>query len=153
MANLRDIRRRIKSVKSTSQITKAMELVAAAKMKKAQDQALAGRGYADKLNKVLVNLKDNTNEDSHPLLAQREGGKELMFVISTQRGLCGGLNTNLLKKVRATASDGAVPPSPGVARLLQPGHRVPGAPYRGAPHRPALPQDGRDVRACYARSA
>ncbi|MEO1832794.1 MAG: F0F1 ATP synthase subunit gamma, partial [Akkermansiaceae bacterium] len=76
MANLRDIRRRIKSVKSTSQITKAMELVAAAKMKKAQDQALAGRGYADKLNKVLVNLKDNTNEDSHPLLAQREGGKE-----------------------------------------------------------------------------
>jgi F-type H+-transporting ATPase subunit gamma len=54
MANLRDIRRRIKSVKSTSQITKAMELVAAAKMKKAQDQALAGRGYADKLNKVLV---------------------------------------------------------------------------------------------------
>ena len=107
MANLRDIRRRIKSVKSTSQITKAMELVAAAKMKKAQDQALAGRGYADKLNKVLVNLKDNTNEDSHPLLAQREGGKELMFVISTQRGLCGGLNTNLLKKVRAAASDGA----------------------------------------------
>ena len=107
MANLRDIRRRIKSVKSTSQITKAMELVAAAKMKKAQDQALAGRGYADKLNNVLVNLKDNTNEDSHPLLAQREGGKELIFVISTQRGLCGGLNTNLLKKVRATAADGA----------------------------------------------
>ena len=107
MANLRDIRRRIKSVKSTSQITKAMELVAAAKMKKAQDQELAGRGYADKLNKVLVNLKDNTNEDSNPLLAQREGGKELMFVISTQRGLCGGLNTNLLKKVRSTAAYGA----------------------------------------------
>ncbi|MDB4332811.1 F0F1 ATP synthase subunit gamma, partial [Akkermansiaceae bacterium] len=59
MANLRDIRRRIKSVKSTAQITKAMELVAAAKMKKAQNQALAGRDYADKLNKVLVNLKEN----------------------------------------------------------------------------------------------
>ena len=57
MANLRDIRRRIKSVKSTSQITKAMELVSAAKMKKAQNQALAGRDYADRLNKVLVNLK------------------------------------------------------------------------------------------------
>jgi len=104
MANLRDIRRRIKSVKSTAQITKAMELVAAAKMKKAQDQAIAGRGYADKLNKVLVNLKANTEEESHPLLAKREGSKELMLVISTGRGLCGGLNTNLFKKVRANAS-------------------------------------------------
>ncbi len=106
MANLRDIRRRIKSVKSTSQITKAMELVSAAKMKKAQDQALAGRDYADKLNKVLVNLKANTDEESHPLLGQREGGKELMLVISTSRGLCGGLNTNLLKKVRLEESEG-----------------------------------------------
>lgn len=106
MANLRDIRRRIKSVKSTSQITKAMELVSAAKMKKAQDQAIAGRDYADKLNKVLVNLKANTNEESHPLLAQREGGKELMLVISTDRGLCGGLNTNLLKEVRIQESEG-----------------------------------------------
>ncbi len=106
MANLRDIRRRIKSVKSTSQITKAMELVSAAKMKKAQDQALAGRDYADKLNKVLVNLKANTDEESHPLLSQREGTKELMLVISTGRGLCGGLNTNLLKKVRSEESEG-----------------------------------------------
>lgn len=104
MANLRDIRRRIKSVKSTAQITKAMELVAAAKMKKAQNQALAGRGYADKLNKVLVNLKANTEEESHPLLAKREGTKELMLVISTSRGLCGGLNTNLYKKVIASSS-------------------------------------------------
>ena len=104
MANLRDIRRRIKSVKSTAQITKAMELVAAAKMKKAQNQALAGRGYADKLNKVLVNLKANTEEESHPLLAKREGTKELMLVISTNLGLCGGLNTNLYKKVIASSS-------------------------------------------------
>ncbi|MEN8736993.1 MAG: ATP synthase F1 subunit gamma [Akkermansiaceae bacterium] len=105
MANLRDIRRRIKSVKSTSQITKAMELVSAAKMKKAQDQALAGRDYADKLNKVLINLKANTEEESHPLLAKREGGKELLLVISTGRGLCGGLNTNLYKEVIKHASD------------------------------------------------
>lgn len=105
MANLRDIRRRIKSVKSTSQITKAMELVAAAKMKKAQNQALAGRDYADKLNKVLVNLKENTEEESHPLLAKREGSKELMLVISTGRGLCGGLNTNLYKKVLSEAAE------------------------------------------------
>lgn len=107
MANLRDIRRRIKSVKNTSQITKAMELVSAAKMKKAQNQALAGREYADQLNHVLTNLKNNTEEESHPLLATREGGKELMLVISTDKGLCGGLNTNLLKKVRATVGENA----------------------------------------------
>lgn len=106
MANLRDIRRRIKSVKSTSQITKAMELVAAAKMKKAQDQAMAGRDYADKLNTVLVNLKATADEESHPLLGKPEGERELILVISTQRGLCGGLNANLLKKVRQSASKG-----------------------------------------------
>lgn len=107
MANLRDIRRRIKSVKNTTQITRAMQLVAAAKMKKAQDQALAGRDYADLLNQVLVNLKENVDEDAHPLLEKREGGKELVLVISTDKGLCGPLNTNLLKKVRLQASEGA----------------------------------------------
>lgn len=105
MANLRDIRRRIKSVKNTSQITKAMQLVAAAKMKKAQDQAVAGRDYADRLNQVLVNLKDNISEDDHKLLQTPKGKKELMLVISTDKGLCGGLNTNLLKKVRLEMGD------------------------------------------------
>jgi len=100
MANLRDIRRRIKSVKNTAQITRAMQLVAAAKMKKAQDQALAGREYADQLNQVLTNLKENVDEESHALLEKREGDKTLILVISTDKGLCGGLNTNLLKKVR-----------------------------------------------------
>lgn len=107
MANLRDIRRRIKSVKNTSQITKAMQLVAAAKMKKAQDQAIAGRDYADRLNQVLVNLKDNICEDDHALLKAPSGKKELILVISTDKGLCGGLNTNLLKKVRAEMSENA----------------------------------------------
>jgi F-type H+-transporting ATPase subunit gamma len=101
MANLRDIRRRIKSVKNTAQITRAMQLVAAAKMKKAQDQAVAGRDYADRLNKVLVNLKENMGEGAHPLLETREEGKHLVLVISTDKGLCGALNTNLGKKVRA----------------------------------------------------
>lgn len=100
MANLRDIRRRIKSVKNTAQITRAMQLVAAAKMKKAQDQALAGREYSDQLNQVLVNLKQNVDEESHPLLEKREGEKTLTLVISTDKGLCGGLNANLLKLVR-----------------------------------------------------
>lgn len=107
MANLRDIRRRIKSVKNTAQITRAMQLVAAAKMKKAQDQALAGRDYADLLNQVLVNLKENVGEEAHPLLQAREGGKELVLVISTDKGLCGALNTNLGKKIRAEVSKDA----------------------------------------------
>jgi len=99
MANLRDIRRRIKSVKNTAQITKAMQLVAASKMKKAQDQATSGRPYADLMNKVLVNLKEQTDEESHPLLEEREGGKELVVLITTDKGLCGPLNTNLLRLV------------------------------------------------------
>ena len=107
MANLRDIRRRIKSVKNTAQITRAMQLVAAAKMKKAQDQALAGRDYADLLNQVLVNLKENVGEEAHPLLQAREGGKELVLVISTDKGLCGALNPNLGKKIRAEVSKDA----------------------------------------------
>lgn len=105
MANLRDIRRRIKSVKNTAQITRAMELVAAAKMKKAQNQALAGRGYADELNKVLVNLKENVDENAHPLLEKREGNRTLTLVISTDKGLCGGLNANLLKVVNKDHAD------------------------------------------------
>lgn len=84
-----------------------MQLVAAAKMKKAQDQAVAGRDYADQLNKVLVNLKNNTAEGAHPLLEVREEGKELVLVISTDKGLCGGLNTNLSKRVRTDVSSEA----------------------------------------------
>src|SRR5690606_12914765 len=62
---------------------------------------IAGRDYADLLNQVLVNLKENVEEEAHPLLEQREGGKELVLVISTDKGLCGALNTNLGKKIRA----------------------------------------------------
>lgn len=107
MANLRDIRRRIKSVKSTAQITRAMQLVAAAKMKKAQDQAMAGRAYADQLNRVLANLKENAGDDSHPLLQARDGKRELVLVVSTDKGLCGALNTNLFRKLRSEVADDA----------------------------------------------
>ena len=72
MANLRDIRRRIKSVKNTAQITRAMQLVAAAKMKKAQDQALAGRDYAEQLTQVLFDIRKNFTEESHPFLVHRK---------------------------------------------------------------------------------
>ena len=86
MANLRDIRRRIKSVKSTSQITKAMQLVAAAKMKKAQDQALAGRQLRGRAEQGAYQPQGRTSmSDAHPLLEKREGGKTLMLVISTRQ--------------------------------------------------------------------
>jgi F-type H+-transporting ATPase subunit gamma len=107
MANLRDIRRRIKSVKNTAQITKAMQLVAASKMKKAQDQAVAGRSYADLLNKVLVNLKEYTGEEDHPLLKEQDGSRELVILVTTDKGLCGPLNTNLLRLVMDQVSKDA----------------------------------------------
>lgn len=108
MANLRDIRRRIKSVKNTAQITRAMQLVAAAKMKKAQDQAMAGRDYSSQLNAVLSDISAKfSDEVSHPLLEVRDGDRELIFIVSTDKGLCGPLNTNLARKMRAETSPGA----------------------------------------------
>lgn len=104
MANLRDIRRRIKSVKNTAQITRAMQLVAAAKMKKAQDQALAGRDYSRQLNGVLQDISEGYSDATHPLLEKREGTRELVLIISTDKGLCGPINTNLAKIVRKDTS-------------------------------------------------
>jgi F-type H+-transporting ATPase subunit gamma len=97
-ANTRDIRRRIKSIKNTAQITKAMQMVAASKMRKAQAAAVAGRPYADLMNRVLVSLSRRTNPELSPLLEVREVKKELLLVVSTDKGLCGGLNTNLLRE-------------------------------------------------------
>jgi F-type H+-transporting ATPase subunit gamma len=94
----RDIRRRIKSVKNTAQITKAMQMVAASKMRKAQQNALAGHPYAALLNRVLVSLHDRVNPQLHPLLEERPVNKELVLVLSTDKGLCGALNTNLLRE-------------------------------------------------------
>ncbi|MEO8350513.1 MAG: ATP synthase F1 subunit gamma [Chthoniobacteraceae bacterium] len=99
-ANTRDIRRRIKSVKNTSQITKAMQMVAAAKMRRAQNSALAGRPYADLLRKVLASVASRMQESTHALLETRsEIKKELVLVVATDKGLCGALNTNLLREV------------------------------------------------------
>ena len=97
MPSTRDIRRRIKSVKNTAQITKAMQLVAAAKMKKAQDQAANGRAYAELMNKVLVSLRENAEEGVHPFFAEGAGSKTLVLLIASDKGLCGALNTNLFK--------------------------------------------------------
>lgn len=107
MANLRDIRRRIKSVKNTAQITKAMQLVAASKMKRAQDQATAGRPSADLLNRVLNHLKEHTTPEDHPLLNAKGTGNDLVILVTTDKGLCGPLNTNLLRLIATKVSKDA----------------------------------------------
>src|SRR5205809_3008857 len=99
MANTQDIRRRIKSIRNTAQITKAMQMVAASKMRKAQQHALAGRPYASLMNKVLVSLQKRTDPTLHPLLEVREVKKELVLILSTDKGLAGALNTNLFREV------------------------------------------------------
>ncbi len=100
MASLRDIKRRIKSVRNTSQITKAMQMVASAKMRRAQELALKGRTYMSALANVLKHLQDTLTEGiSSPLMEMREKGKKLIIVVSTDRGLCGGLNANLFKEI------------------------------------------------------
>src|SRR5437016_11935155 len=98
MANTQDIRRRIKSIRNTAQITKAMQMVAASKMRKAQQHAVAGRPYAALMNKVLVALQKRTDPRLHPLLEVREVKKELVLIISTDKGLAGSLNTNLFRE-------------------------------------------------------
>jgi F-type H+-transporting ATPase subunit gamma len=98
VANTKDIRRRIKSIRNIGQLTKAMQMVAASKMRKAQNVALAGRPYSTLMNRVLVSLQQRTDSKLHPLLQVREVKKELVVVISTDKGLAGALNTNLLRE-------------------------------------------------------
>src|SRR5205814_9661441 len=98
MANTKEIRRRIKSIRNTAQITKALPMVAASNMRRAQQHALAGRPYAAVMNKVFVSLQKRTDPKLHPLLQVREVKKELVVVISTDKGLAGALNTNLLRE-------------------------------------------------------
>jgi len=99
MASTRDIRRRIKSVKNTRQITKAMELVAASKMKKAQAAAIAGRAYAQLMADMLAALASRVDESQHPFLTQREVKTRGVLLVTTDKGLCGPLNANLFKLV------------------------------------------------------
>jgi F-type H+-transporting ATPase subunit gamma len=98
MANTQDIRRRIKSIRNTAQITKAMQMVAASKMRRAQQQALSGRPYAELMNKVLVSLQRRTDPRLNPLLEIRPLKRELVLIMSTDKGLAGALNTNLFRE-------------------------------------------------------
>lgn len=99
MPNLREIRRRIKSVKNTRQITKAMELVAASKMKKAQQAAISGQPYAALLAEVLSHISTRIEELDHPFFKEREVKTRGIIIVSTDRGLCGPLNGNLFREV------------------------------------------------------
>jgi F-type H+-transporting ATPase subunit gamma len=99
MASTRDIRRRIKSVKNTRQITKAMELVAASKMKKAQQAALASRPYAQLMARMLAALSSRVEESMHPFLQNRPVKTRGILLVTTDKGLCGPLNGNLFKLV------------------------------------------------------
>jgi len=100
MANLRDIRRRIGSVKNTQQITKAMKMVAAAKLRKAQANMIAARPFASKMLDVLNSLATRADQDAHPLLAKREEKNIRVVVVTADRGLCGAFNTNILRFAR-----------------------------------------------------
>jgi F-type H+-transporting ATPase subunit gamma len=109
MASQRDIRRRIQSSKNIKQITRAMQFVAASKLKRAQEATLASRPYADKIDEVLADLAIVLGSEDHPLLVRREGGKRLIILITTDRGLAGALNTNAIRfaaqQITETAGD------------------------------------------------
>jgi F-type H+-transporting ATPase subunit gamma len=97
MATLRDIRRRIRSVQSTQKITRAMKLVAAAKLRRAQERIVAARPYAEKMSALLGSLVTRVGGESHPLLARRAGGRQLVVIITADKGLCGAFNSNVLR--------------------------------------------------------
>ena len=106
MPNLLDIRRRIKSVKNTQQITKAMKMVSAAKLKRAQDRVVTARPFANKMMEVLGELAKRTDENfHHPLLDRRGDERYLLVLVTADKGLCGAFNTNLTKTAQASIKD------------------------------------------------
>jgi len=100
MAQIREIKNRIKSVKNIGQITKAMKMVATARLKKAQQRILGARPYAQRMADVMKNLASKTGQDVHPLLNVRGEGKTALIVITADRGLCGSFNTNVLRQAQ-----------------------------------------------------
>ncbi len=101
MANIRLIRRRIRSIQSTAKITKAMEMVATSKMRRAQERVLAGRAYAEKLHQVIADLAAQPGGAAHPLLERREPDRIAIIHMTTDRGFCGGLNANMNRAAAA----------------------------------------------------
>jgi F-type H+-transporting ATPase subunit gamma len=101
MPNLKDLKNRIGSVKKTEQITSAMRMVAAAKLRRAQNDIVAARPYAIKTNEVLISLVSRTNPDMHPLLRVREPKRAVIVAIASDRGLCGSFNQNVFRRTDA----------------------------------------------------
>ncbi|MDZ7752253.1 MAG: F0F1 ATP synthase subunit gamma [Gammaproteobacteria bacterium] len=101
MAGAKEIRTKIKSIQSTQKITRAMEMVAASKMRKAQDRMKSARPYADKIRNVIAHVAHASSEYRHPFLEEREVKRVGYIVVSTDRGLCGGLNVNLFRTTLA----------------------------------------------------
>lgn len=105
MASLKSIKKRIVSVKNTRQITKAMKMVSAAKLRRAQENVVAARPYAKKLGEVLERLSKSQDADCNPLMEKRLGGKALLIIVSSDRGLCGGFNANICKAAERFAKE------------------------------------------------
>ena len=107
MPSLQSVRRKIASVKKTQKITKAMKMVAAAKLKRMQNRILAARPYALKMRETIRNLSRRVNRDAHPLLRKREGEHRnvVVTVVTSDRGLCGAFNTNILRTATATLKE------------------------------------------------
>jgi len=105
MASQRDIRRRIRDVGRIKQITRAMQFVAASKLKRAQDSTLQARPYSEKIDEVLADLAAVLGADEHPLLSRREEGKRLLVLITSDRGLAGPLNTNTIRFAARTITE------------------------------------------------
>jgi F-type H+-transporting ATPase subunit gamma len=99
MPSLKSIKKRISSTKSTRQITKAMKMVSAAKLRRAQEAVVAARPFSNKLQQVIASLARREDQDAHPLLAERDKGKALIVLVTSDRGLCGGFNGNMSKAV------------------------------------------------------
>lgn len=105
MANTKVIKKRIKTAENIAQITKAMEMVSASKMRRSQQQALSSRPYSDSLRKILYSLLENADNLNHPLMKKNKSKNTAILVISTDKGLCGGLNTNLFRFLKNFCKD------------------------------------------------
>jgi F-type H+-transporting ATPase subunit gamma len=118
MPSLLDIRRRVRAVKSTQQITKAMKMVAASKLRRAQDRVQQARPYAQQMLRVLNSLATRVDPSAHPLLDERAvpeaGGKVLLVVITADRGLCGSFNTNVIKAASTFVAESKAPVTLGL---------------------------------------
>jgi F-type H+-transporting ATPase subunit gamma len=101
MASLREMRKRIASVKNTQKITNAMKMVAAAKLRRAEEAIVKARPYSDKMREVIGSLGSRVNPGAHPMLEQREVKKALLILVTADRGLCGGFNANLQRRTEA----------------------------------------------------